>query len=103
MRKSFLFVFAFCLLASAAVEARAQASSPPKVLSIFREEIKAGRGSAHARVEAGYVRALQKAKWPVYSLAMTPAAGGTDVWFISIYDSFAALERDRTTWTRTPS
>ena len=95
MRKNVLFLFAICLFGSAALEARAQAGPPPKVLSIFREEIKAGRGSAHAKVEVGYVRALQRAKWPVYSLAMTPAVGGTDAWFMSAYDSFAAMEQDR--------
>ena len=95
MKKTLLLVFAICLFVSTALEARAQAGPPPKVLSIFREEIKAGRGGAHERLETGYVRALQKAKWPVYSLAMTASAGGTDAWYISIYESFAALEKDR--------
>lgn len=95
MRKGLLLMFAISFFVSATLEARAQAGPPPKVLSIFREDIKAGRGSAHSKVETGYVRALQKANWPVYSLAMTPEAGGTDVWFISGYDSFAALEKDR--------
>ncbi len=96
MKKNLLFLFAICLFVSTAFEARAQVGPPPKVLSIFREEIKAGRGAAHVKVEVGYVRALQKAKWPVYSLAMTPAVGGTDAWFMSAYDSFAAMEQDRT-------
>lgn len=95
MKKTLLLVFAVCLFVSTAFEARAQAGPPPKVLSIFREEIKAARGAAHERLETGYVRALQKAKWPVYSLAMTPAAGGTDAWFTTAYDSFADMEKDR--------
>jgi hypothetical protein len=95
MKKMLLLIFAICLFVSTALEARAQAGPPPKVLSIFREEIKAGRGTAHAKLETGYVRALQKAKWPVYSLAMTATAGGTDAWFVSAYDSFAAMEKDR--------
>ena len=98
MRKRFLFVFAMCVLVSTALQASAQQQprmGPRKVLSIFREEIKAGRGSAHQNLETGYVRALQKAKWPVYSLAMTPAVGGTDAWFITAYDSFPSMEKDR--------
>ena len=102
MRKSLLLLFAICLFVSAAVEARAQAGPPPKVLSIFREEVKAGRGSAHEKLEAGYVRAFQKAKWPVYSLAMTAAVGGTDAWFMTAYDSFAAMEKDRQSFNKAP-
>ncbi len=94
MKKMLLLVFAICLFVSTAFEARAQAG-PPKVLSIFREEIKAGRGAAHENLETGYVHAAQKAKWPVYSLAMTAEIGGTDAWFMTAYDSFAAMAKDR--------
>lgn len=95
MKKILLLGLPFCLIMAGALEARAQAGPPPKVLSIFREEIKAGRGAGHVKLETGYVRALQKAKWPVYSLAMTATAGGTDAWYVTPYDSFAALEKDR--------
>lgn len=95
MRKSLVVLFAVSLFGSAALEARAQAGPPPKVLAIFREEVKAARGGAHEKLEAGYVRALQKAKWPTYSIAMTPEAGGTDAWFMTAYDSFAELAKDR--------
>lgn len=98
MKKSLLFVFAVCVVVSTAVQAAAQQSpptGPPKVLSMFREDIKAGRGTAHENVETGYVRAMQRAKYPVYYLAMTAAYGGTDAWFVTGYDSFAALQKDR--------
>jgi len=97
MKKSLILVFAMCVFVLAGLQAAAQQPQmgPPKVLSIFREDIKAGRGSAHQNLETGYVRALQKAKWPVYSLAMTPAVGGTDAWFMTAYDSFASMEKDR--------
>ena len=96
MKKTVLLMFAISLLVSTAFDVRAQApAGPPKVLSMFREDIKAGRGAAHEKVETGYVRAMQKAKWPVYYLAMTPVFGGTDAWFMSAYDSFASLQKDR--------
>jgi hypothetical protein len=96
MKKSLLFVFALCVVVSTAVQAVAQApEGPPKVLSMFREDIKAGRGAAHENVETGYVRAMQKAKYPVYYLAMTAAYGGSDAWFVTAYDSFASLQKDR--------
>lgn len=96
MKKSLLVVFAVCVFVSTAVQAAAQPpTGPPKVLSMFREDVKAGRGAAHENVETGYVRAMQKAKWPVFYLAMTPVFGGTDAWFITAYDSFASLQKDR--------
>lgn len=98
MKKSLLVVFAVCVFLSTAVQAPAQQAppiGPPKVLSMFREDIKPGRGAVHENVETGYVRAMQKAKWPVYYLAMTPVYGGTDAWFVTAYDSFAALQKDR--------
>ncbi len=94
MKKTLLSLFAICLFVSTALESRAQ-GGPPKVLSIFREDIKAGRGAAHEIVESGYVQASQKAKWPVYYLAMTAEIGGSDAWFVTAYDSFAALAKDR--------
>ena len=96
MRKSVSLLFAICLFVLAAFEARAQApSGPPKVLLIFREEIKAGRGAAPETVETAYGRAAQKAKWPSYYFGMMPVFGGTDAWFLTAYDSFAALQKDR--------
>jgi hypothetical protein len=93
MKKTLLSVFAICLFVASAFEARAQ-SGPPKVLAIFREDIKAGRGAAHEKVEAGYVRAAQRAKWPVNYIAMTSVYGGSDAWFVTGYESFAALQKD---------
>jgi len=95
MKKTLLLLFAICLFGATAFEARAQGGPPPKVLSIFREEIKAGRGAAHESLETGYVRASQKANWPVHYLAMTAEFGGSDAWFVTAYDSFAAMAKDR--------
>ena len=97
MKKSLLFVFAVCVFVSTAFQAAAQQSAPtepPKVLAIFREDIKPARSAAHEKVETGYVRASQKAKWPVYYIAMTAVYGGSDAWFLTGYDSFAALQKD---------
>jgi hypothetical protein len=94
MKKISLTLFAICLVLLTVVESRAQ-EGPPKVLSIFREDIKAGRGAGHESLETGYVQASRKAKWPVYYLAMTPEVGGTDAWFVTAYPSFAALAKDR--------
>ncbi|HKA21883.1 MAG TPA: hypothetical protein VKN18_26640 [Blastocatellia bacterium] len=94
MKNTFLTFFAMCLIVLGVVESRAQ-EGPPKVLSIFREEIKAGRGAGHENLETGYVQASRKANWPVYTLAMTSEVGGSDAWFVTGYSSFAALAKDR--------
>src|SRR5215475_1708773 len=94
MKNAFLTFFAICLVVLGAVESRAQ-EGPPKVLSIFREDIKAGRSAGHESLETGYVQASRKANWPVYYIAMTAEMGGSDAWFVTAYPSFAALAKDR--------
>ncbi len=97
MKKSFLFLFAICAVLSGIDQASAQTPSPgapPRVLFIFREDIKAARVGAHEQLETGYVKALQKANWPTISLAISSIAGANDAWFITGYESFAAMERD---------
>lgn len=94
-RHSLLLTGFLILLLPAIAAAQTATNPPPKVLSIFREDIKPGRGAAHEKLEVGYVRALEKANHPTYSLAITAIAGASDAWFISAYDSFEAYEKDR--------
>ena len=68
------------------------AQEPPRVLRIFREEIKPGRNAAHEKVEMGYVRAFSKAKYGNY-LGMDSLSGTNEAWFFEPYDSYASLEK----------
>jgi hypothetical protein len=68
---------------------------PPKVLQIFREEVKVGKAPAHVKVEKGFVAAFARANWPTHYLAMTTITGPTEAWFLTGYPSFAAWEKDR--------
>ncbi|HSB62915.1 MAG TPA: hypothetical protein VLJ18_02070 [Thermoanaerobaculia bacterium] len=68
---------------------------PPKVLQIFREEVKAGKGAAHLKIEKGFVAAFARANWPTHYLALTTITGPTEAWFLTGYPSFAAWEKDR--------
>jgi len=96
MKKASILLFAVGMLVALVPQAFAQnPPAPPKVLTIFREEVKAGRGAAHEKLEAGYVAALRKAKWNTYSLAMTAVSGGGDAWFLTGYPSLEAMETDR--------
>ncbi len=68
---------------------------PPKVLQIYREEVKAGKGAVHAKVEKGFVAAFARANWPTHYIALTTVTGPTEAWFLTGYPSFAAWEKDR--------
>ena len=70
-------------------------AGPPKVLQIFREEVKTGKGAAHVKVEKEFVAAFARANWPTHYLAVTTITGPTEAWFLAGYASFAAWEKDR--------
>src|SRR5713226_7208291 len=81
-RGVFLFVAA-CLLLSATSLALAQEqapSGPPKVLQIFREEVKPGKAPAHEKVEAGWPRAFANASSPTHYIAMVSVTGPSEAW-----------------------
>lgn len=67
---------------------------PPNVLRIGREEVKPYLDTSHARVETEWAGIFAKANWPVHSLAMTSMSGPTEAWWLSGYESFAAIEKE---------
>ena len=68
-------------------------ASPPKVLRIFREEVKPGKAAAHEKVEVGWPQAFAKANYPVHYVAMTSMSGSNEAWFLEGNDSFASIEK----------
>src|SRR5262245_61208128 len=80
-----------------AVTRAQQGPGPRKVMQIICEEIKAARSAAHGRAEVAYVRAFRGAKAPVYYVGLRSMTGPTEAWFVSSYDSFAALEQENDT------
>lgn len=86
-----------CLLIALAVAsapfALAQGALPasqPKRLTIIREEVKVGRAGDHARNEAGWPAALEKAKAPVNYIAITSMTGPSEAWYLESFESYAA-------------
>jgi hypothetical protein len=75
---------------------------PPKVLQIFREEVKPGKGPAHQKWETGWPKAFAKANWPTNYLAMTSVTGPSEAWFLTGYESFAAWQKDRENMDKSP-
>jgi hypothetical protein len=97
MKRFLILILAMGVVLGAADSLLAQEKAPmgpPKVLQIFREEVKYGRGSAHEKNEAAYVAAFKRAKWPTTYLAIASATGPGEAWFLTGYDSFEAWEKD---------
>src|SRR5207245_11683198 len=102
MKKTLFLAVAVCLVLSCVSLADAQTSAPapgtpPKVITIIREEVKVGKGAAHEKFETNFVRAFARAKWPSHYLAMTALSGPSEAWYLTGYDSVAAWEQDRET------
>jgi hypothetical protein len=70
-----------------------QPQPPPPVLRIYREEVKPGMAAAHAKIEAGWPKALAKAASAGHYIGVTAVAGANEALFFEPSDSFAALEK----------
>jgi hypothetical protein len=84
-------------LIGAAAMVRAQQQQPmgpPKVLQIFREEVKYGKGPAHTKFESTFADAFRRAKWPTHYLGISSLTGPAEAWFLVGYESFEAWEKD---------
>lgn len=84
-----------CVLSVSSSRAAEPSSGPPKILQIFREEVKPGKGAAHEKVEVGWPALFAKVSYPAHYLAMTSISGGSEAWFITPWDSFAAAEKQQ--------
>jgi hypothetical protein len=93
MRRTLLSVIVPALVAGSAAAALGQGipTTQPKFLSIVREQVKTGRAAEHARWEAGWPTALEKAKSPYNYLALVSLTGPAEVWYVSPFGSQAAF------------
>ena len=80
------------LLAGAPLPVLAQGlpTTQPAFLRIIREEVKLGRGAEHAKLEAGWPAAFERAKSPDYYLAMDSLTG-SEAWFVQPAASYSAM------------
>jgi hypothetical protein len=92
MKTPFL-VVAATLAASAAVTlAQTPApAAPAKMIRIFREQVKPGKGPAHQKFEASWVQAVTRGGSKMHYLALDAVTGSPETWFIEGHDSFEAL------------
>jgi len=87
-------VFGIACLASAQ-ESKSMGNHPPRILTITREFVKAGKqGFTHDKAESMFVSAFAAAKWPTHYLAADSVTGKARTLFFVGYDSFEAWEKD---------
>lgn len=87
--------FAIAFACVTAAQAQSEGTSVPRVLTITREFTKPGKaGQVHDKMEAAFVQAMAKAKWPTHYLAMTSLSGKQRALFMTRYASFEAYEKD---------
>jgi hypothetical protein len=79
-----------CLLAGASLYSQ-QLAGPPKLLRIYREDIKEGKGSAHAKVEMRWARTLARLKYPASLIGMISMTGNSQAWSLEGHESFADI------------
>ena len=67
-------------------------TDPPPVLRIIREDIKEGKGSAHAKSENAFMQEAARLKYPANIIGMTTVTGPSQAWFLEAHANFEALE-----------
>lgn len=66
-------------------------TSQPNLVQILIEDVKPGHDADHARTEAGWPAAFEKAKLPYYSLGLVALTGRSQAWFLVPFDSHKAM------------
>jgi hypothetical protein len=104
MKRSVCLLLAVSAVLLGTVCATAQtAPQLPKVLWIYREDVKPARGSAHEKVERGLAEHWAKNKAGPFLAVEAVSGAATEVMFLSGYDSLAAMEKDYQTFNKASS
>ena len=85
MHKTALRLTLLALVAGSAADALAQGmpTTQPKLLSIYREELKTGRAGDHAKWEAGWPAAFEKAGSKFRYMALSSITGPSEAWYLA--------------------
>jgi hypothetical protein len=83
--------------------AQSGAMPPPALIQVFQEEVKPGRGAAHAASEQAWAKLAARGKSTDYYLGMTSMTGPNEAWFLSGYASYAELEAKQKEMDRNPA
>ena len=91
MNRTTLSLFVLLTFAVDSIHAQDLPKTQPKILTIWREQVKAGQAAAHGKHEAGFVAAYEKAKSPDHYLAMTSMTGLPEAWYVIPAESYTAI------------
>jgi len=94
MKRTLCLILAVCAVLFASISAAAQQPQLPKVLWIYREDVKPARGAAHHRVGHGFAQHWAKNKVQPFLAVDAVSGNATEAMFLSGYDSLASLEKD---------
>src|SRR5689334_3601779 len=88
-------IFCLSLLAACSVSSsaqQAQSAPSPAILQIYRDPVKPSKMAEYSKIEGEAAQACARAStWPY--LAIQSITGPQEVWFISGFDSYTAMER----------
>lgn len=92
MQKTSTSLTLLAFLAGGATLASAQSlpTSQPKFLNIVREQVKIGREGDHAKHEAGWPAAYEKAKASMAYIALVSMTGARESWYVTPFESHGA-------------
>ena len=97
LRVALCFLLAAFFLPSGAQQA--QSAIPPAVLQIYRDSVKPSKMAEYSRIEGEAAQACARAStWPY--LTIQSITGTQEVWFLSGFDSYAALARSAESFVR---
>ena len=93
----------FCLLLAggplSCLAQQAQSAVPPPILQIYRDPVKPSKMAEYSRIEGEAALACARAStWP--HVTIQSMTGPQEVWFISGFDSYAAMERSAEPFAR---
>jgi len=88
--KRILSVLPLLLLLPAALLAQGLPTSQPKYLRVIREDVKLGRNADHAKFEAGWPAAFERAQSPDYYIALE-SMNNNEAWYVIPAASHAAM------------
>jgi hypothetical protein len=79
--------------------ATVRVSPPPKVLNIVRQKLKPGTAPAYANLEATIVRGFDRARIPLYWIALQSVKNPADILYLNVYKVPADADRAARTYT----